>query len=278
MPVSFPLLYRRTTARSDDIIAALRKQLPATRNPKRARAELEREEQAVGLYKHRPTPVASSSSSGLLPSFSNTHPNAVAVPLPSPTPSPSSVSSSSIADPPAKRRGFVPREPCKFFFSGNCHKGDNCTYSHQLHFFPCPHFHLRGSCPDGARCKHSHSPISDSQKSKLMEKYAFTAPTSGSSQLHSQASAHTTMLSGPHSSIFMDAINNANGLLYGSARLVLPHSPYNSNSGTAGQSVTAESLYTNTNVMPTPTSSVAAGAPGALQTFSATINTRSMYC
>lgn len=47
------------------------------------------------------------------------------------------------------REPFTPKELCKFFLTGSCHKGQNCTFSHNLSDFPCKYLHATGHCEKG---------------------------------------------------------------------------------------------------------------------------------
>jgi hypothetical protein len=55
------------------------------------------------------------------------------------------------------RPPFQPKELCKFFLTGSCHKGPACTFSHNLSDFPCKYLHATGYCEKGdGACKFSH--------------------------------------------------------------------------------------------------------------------------
>lgn len=47
------------------------------------------------------------------------------------------------------REPFTPKELCKFFLTGSCHKGQQCTFSHNLSDFPCKYLHATGHCEKG---------------------------------------------------------------------------------------------------------------------------------
>ena len=49
-----------------------------------------------------------------------------------------------------------PKELCKFFLTGSCHRGNQCTFSHNLGDYPCKYLHATGSCEKGDICKFSH--------------------------------------------------------------------------------------------------------------------------
>ena len=51
---------------------------------------------------------------------------------------------------------IAPKELCKFFLTGSCHRGAQCTYSHNLSDYPCKYLHATGSCEKGDLCKFSH--------------------------------------------------------------------------------------------------------------------------
>jgi hypothetical protein len=44
-------------------------------------------------------------------------------------------------------------ELCKYFLSGNCFKGNECVFSHQTKEFPCKFYHAVGYCDKGETCK-----------------------------------------------------------------------------------------------------------------------------
>jgi len=48
-------------------------------------------------------------------------------------------------------------EICKFFRTGHCRRGDNCTFSHDLKSEACLYFRA-GNCTLGSACKYSHDP------------------------------------------------------------------------------------------------------------------------
>ncbi|XP_014244471.1 uncharacterized protein LOC106663841 isoform X3 [Cimex lectularius] len=85
---------------------------------------------------------------------------------------------------------------CKFFLQGKCHRGTDCTFSHQTHSnrkfelckfymndcctkkdkcmymhgdFPCKFHHLGLKCYAGKRCKFSHYPVSNFVKQMLVK-------------------------------------------------------------------------------------------------------------
>lgn len=58
-------------------------------------------------------------------------------------------------------------ELCKFYLMDCCAKKDKCLYMH--HDFPCKFFHTGLKCFSGARCKFSHSQLSDAMRSILLK-------------------------------------------------------------------------------------------------------------
>jgi hypothetical protein len=42
---------------------------------------------------------------------------------------------------------------CKYFLTGNCFKGNECVFSHNTKDFPCKFFHAVGYCDKGEACK-----------------------------------------------------------------------------------------------------------------------------
>ena len=48
---------------------------------------------------------------------------------------------------------LILKELCKFFLTGNCHKGEECLYSHNTLTCPCKYFHSIGFCEKGTECK-----------------------------------------------------------------------------------------------------------------------------
>lgn len=49
-------------------------------------------------------------------------------------------------------------EICKFFRTGNCSRGLDCLYSHNLKSEACKFLSLRGQCGKGEDCPYSHEP------------------------------------------------------------------------------------------------------------------------
>lgn len=45
-------------------------------------------------------------------------------------------------------------ELCKYFLTGNCFKGNECVFSHNTKEFPCKFFHAVGYCDKGEACKY----------------------------------------------------------------------------------------------------------------------------
>ena len=45
-------------------------------------------------------------------------------------------------------------ELCKYFLTGNCFKGNDCIFSHNTKDFPCKFFHAVGYCDKGDSCKY----------------------------------------------------------------------------------------------------------------------------
>lgn len=70
-----------------------------------------------------------------------------------------------------RKRGYDKKEEvCKFFRSGSCHKGELCTYSHDLKKDACVFYHMkRSGCNKGRDCPFSHAPMSFKQREKIME-------------------------------------------------------------------------------------------------------------
>jgi hypothetical protein len=44
-------------------------------------------------------------------------------------------------------------ELCKYFLTGNCIKGDDCLFSHNTKDFPCKYYHAKGVCEQAHLCK-----------------------------------------------------------------------------------------------------------------------------
>lgn len=44
-------------------------------------------------------------------------------------------------------------ELCKYFLTGNCAKGDECLFSHDTRLFPCKFFQGMGYCKEGDNCR-----------------------------------------------------------------------------------------------------------------------------
>jgi len=60
---------------------------------------------------------------------------------------------------------------CNFEKAGNCAKGDQCLYSHDLSEEPCTYYHLRGICDRGTLCRFGHTPITPERLRKLREDF-----------------------------------------------------------------------------------------------------------
>lgn len=61
-------------------------------------------------------------------------------------------------------------ELCKFFLTGNCHRGKDCDFSHNTSDFPCKYLHSTGSCEKGNQCRFSHKILQNmDQITKFME-------------------------------------------------------------------------------------------------------------
>ena len=44
-------------------------------------------------------------------------------------------------------------ELCKYFLTGNCFKDKQCLYSHDTKNFPCKFYHAVGYCTQGEECR-----------------------------------------------------------------------------------------------------------------------------
>lgn len=44
-------------------------------------------------------------------------------------------------------------ELCKYVLTGSCNKGEECLYSHDFKSFPCKFFHAIGYCENGENCR-----------------------------------------------------------------------------------------------------------------------------
>ncbi|KAF7682674.1 Zinc finger CCCH domain-containing protein 4 [Astathelohania contejeani] len=74
-----------------------------------------------------------------------------------------------------KRNYNYKTELCKFFLNKSCTRGDDCTYSHDTHKYPCKAFHLRNNC-SRKNCMFSHEPIKP-EILKQLEAEEFSAKT-----------------------------------------------------------------------------------------------------
>jgi hypothetical protein len=57
---------------------------------------------------------------------------------------------------------------CKFFLTGNCHRGKDCNYSHLTKEFPCKYLHGTGLCDKGPSCIFKHDLLSEPELHKFM--------------------------------------------------------------------------------------------------------------
>jgi len=59
-------------------------------------------------------------------------------------------------------------ELCKYFLNGTCVKGEECVYSHDPSKFPCKYFHGVGFCTAGDACRFSHARIPPDQINRFI--------------------------------------------------------------------------------------------------------------
>lgn len=57
---------------------------------------------------------------------------------------------------------------CKFFLTGNCHRGNDCNFSHNVKEYPCKYLHGTGFCEKGNNCKFSHKILNPDEIQKFM--------------------------------------------------------------------------------------------------------------
>ena len=57
------------------------------------------------------------------------------------------------------------RDICKFYLQGFCGKGDHCNFMHEE--FPCKFFHTGADCYSGDKCRFSHQPLTDETRGLL---------------------------------------------------------------------------------------------------------------
>ena len=58
-----------------------------------------------------------------------------------------------------KEKSFKVKELCKFYVQGACDKGAKCIFMHKE--FPCKFFHTGANCFDSENCKFSHEPLTE---------------------------------------------------------------------------------------------------------------------
>ena len=63
---------------------------------------------------------------------------------------------------------YLTKELCKFFLTGNCHRGDSCNYSHQTKEYPCKYLHGTGVCEKAHGCIFKHSLLNEQEIQKFM--------------------------------------------------------------------------------------------------------------
>lgn len=57
------------------------------------------------------------------------------------------------------------RDICKFYLQGFCGKGDHCNFMHEE--FPCKFFHTGADCYSGEKCRFSHQPLTEETRGLL---------------------------------------------------------------------------------------------------------------
>jgi hypothetical protein len=55
-------------------------------------------------------------------------------------------------------------EICKFFLTNNCHRGNDCNFSHNTRDFPCKYLHGSGKCEKATACIFKHDRLSSPQE------------------------------------------------------------------------------------------------------------------
>jgi hypothetical protein len=58
---------------------------------------------------------------------------------------------------------------CKFYLTGNCHRGKDCSFNHNLKDYPCKYLHGTGYCDKGEKCRFSHERMKDDEIPKFIE-------------------------------------------------------------------------------------------------------------
>lgn len=56
---------------------------------------------------------------------------------------------------------------CKFALTKNCHRGANCSFSHDFSLFPCKYLHGTGMCKVN-QCKFKHARLNESELNIFM--------------------------------------------------------------------------------------------------------------
>lgn len=61
------------------------------------------------------------------------------------------------------------KDLCKFFLTGNCHRGADCIFSHNTKEFPCKYLHAIGFCEKGQKCRFSHELLRPEEIQKFIK-------------------------------------------------------------------------------------------------------------
>jgi len=60
-------------------------------------------------------------------------------------------------------------ELCKYYLAGTCTKNNDCLYSHETKNFPCKYFHAVGFCEKGDDCRFAHNRLTYEEVKKFIE-------------------------------------------------------------------------------------------------------------
>lgn len=92
-------------------------------------------------------------------------------------------------------------DPCRFFVGGYCTRDNDCLFNHNL---PCQHFFQHGRCRFGEECRFSHAPLTDSMR-VLLDRLAAPSPPVP----EPLAVVDTATAIAPHAALFSSSILQA---------------------------------------------------------------------
>jgi hypothetical protein len=103
------------------------------------------------------------------------------------------------------------KEICKFYLQGFCGKGSECLFMHNE--FPCKFFHTNVECYSGDNCRFSHSPLNDETR-QILRNYLDSGqlpddPKPDKNEMHPKNESIKTEENNPNNSNNNNNINNS---------------------------------------------------------------------